>query len=220
MKQWRNRREVLLILGVLLVAVSTVWGNAQAKLDVSDAGKEYPTYRSGQVIVKLRHNINETAHCQDVFCRLRQRHGLLDMENTNEVALPASSARLRVLRSDRDPITVSKALRLDPDVAFAQPNYTYRICRTPNDPEFPDQYAHQVIQMVDAWDISTGSRDIVVAVLDTGVDVNHPDLHENIWVNPGEIPDNDIDDDENGYIDDIHGWNFDGDNNRVSPEYH
>jgi len=208
---------MLLILGVLLAAFSTTWGVPRTKVQVSNAENERPTHRPGQVIVKLRHKTRSTAHCQDAFCRLQQRHGLQDVEPLNDRTRPEPSRTLRVLRTERDPAQVCAALRQDPDLAFAQPNYIYRICQEPNDPEFPDQYAHQVIQMRDAWDISTGSRDVVVAVLDTGVDVNHPDLKANIWVNPGEIPDNDIDDDENGFIDDIHGWNFDGDNNRVSP---
>jgi len=58
-----------------------------------------------------------------------------------------------------------------------------------------------------AWNISTGSSDVVVAIIDTGVDYTHPDLNPNIWVNPMEIPGNDIDDDANGYVDDVHGAN-------------
>ena len=64
-------------------------------------------------------------------------------------------------------------------------------------------------------DFSQGNRKIVVAVCDTGIDTNHPDLKENIWLNPKEIPGNKIDDDKNGFIDDVHGWNFAGNNNRV-----
>jgi len=123
-----------------------------------------------------------------------------------------------LLRTDRDVPGVCAELRDDPDVEYAQPNYIYKRCADPNDPEFPDQYAHQLIQMSEAWDISTGSHDIVVAVLDTGVDVNHPDLKDNIWLNKGEIPNNEIDDDDNGYIDDVSGWNFEDDSNDVIPE--
>ncbi len=56
----------------------------------------------------------------------------------------------------------------------------------------------------------TNSKKVIVAILDSGIDINHPDLKQNIWVNPNEIPDNQIDDDGNGYVDDLHGWNFIG----------
>ncbi|MFH1883995.1 MAG: S8 family serine peptidase [Planctomycetota bacterium] len=130
----------------------------------------------------------------------------------------AELSRFYLLRTVEDVQSTCAQLKKDPEVEYAQPNYIYHSCADPNDPEFPDQYAHQLIQMSDAWDISTGSHDVVVAVLDTGVDVNHPDLKDNIWINEDDIPDNGVDDDENGYIDDIHGWNFKDDNNEVTPE--
>ena len=130
----------------------------------------------------------------------------------------ADLSRFYLLRTAEDVRSICARLNEDSEVEYAQPNYIYQTCSDPNDPEFPDQYAHQLIQMADAWDISTGSGDVVVAVMDTGVDINHPDLKDNIWINSGEIPNNDIDDDENGFIDDIHGWNFEDDSNEVTPD--
>jgi len=85
---------------------------------------------------------------------------------------------------------------------------TSALAKTPNDPFLLDTWYLNTIRAYDAWDITTGSRDIVVAVLDTGVDLNHPDLMGNIWTNSGEIPNDGIDNDLNGYIDDVHGWDF------------
>ncbi len=79
-----------------------------------------------------------------------------------------------------------------------------------------------------AWNITQGSRDIVVAIIDTGADINHPDLKNNIWTNPGESgldaykhdkANNQIDDDRNGYVDDIHGWNFVANDNRLQDNH-
>jgi len=78
----------------------------------------------------------------------------------------------------------------------------------PDDPLIGEQWYLNIIDAQQAWDTEIGDDDIIVAVLDTGVDIDHPDLEDNIWVNIDEIPDNDIDDDDNGYIDDYYGWDF------------
>jgi len=88
--------------------------------------------------------------------------------------------------------------------------------RAPNDTEFQLQASMwNQINAPAAWDIATGSRQVTVAIIDTGVDIEHEDLRDNIWRNPGEVEANGIDDDRNGYVDDIHGWNFVENNNDV-----
>ncbi|TDF74217.1 S8 family serine peptidase [Candidatus Syntrophosphaera thermopropionivorans] len=92
-------------------------------------------------------------------------------------------------------------------IEYIQPNYLSTFHTIPNDPLFPRQY-HTIISNPQAWDYCTGSSTVVVGIVDSGCLINHPDLAANIWVNTREIPDNGIDDDNNGYIDDIYGWDF------------
>ncbi|MFA4871777.1 MAG: S8 family peptidase [Patescibacteria group bacterium] len=77
----------------------------------------------------------------------------------------------------------------------------------PSDPLYSQQNYLYQINVEKAWDTAQGNG-VVVAVLDSGVDINHPDLKFNIWKNPGEIPDDGLDNDKNGYVDDINGWDF------------
>lgn len=78
---------------------------------------------------------------------------------------------------------------------------------TPVDPRYSEQWGLTKIAAPAAWDVTTGSPNVVIAVVDSGVDITHPDLAGQIWTNPGEIAGNAKDDDGNGYVDDIHGWN-------------
>lgn len=86
----------------------------------------------------------------------------------------------------------------------------------PNDP-FVSQQSYELTNVYEAWDQVTGSRDVVVAVIDNGFDTFHPDLRENVWKNEDEIANNGIDDDNNGFIDDVYGWNFFAGNNDPRP---
>jgi uncharacterized repeat protein (TIGR01451 family) len=110
-------------------------------------------------------------------------------------------------------------LRKRSDVIYAEPNYIRRKSSTPNDPRFTDMWNLKNLSQPNgspgagmnaeqAWNTTTGSRDVVVAVIDEGIDVNHPDLHDNIWRNPGEIAGNHVDDDGNGFVDDLNGYDF------------
>jgi len=97
------------------------------------------------------------------------------------------------------------------EVEYAEPMYIrelYDAQFTPNDAYFNQSWHHPVVNTPEAWDIQTGSDTVVIAIIDTGVDTDHPDLTANLWNNPGEIAGNLIDDDSNGKIDDIYGWDF------------
>ena len=117
-----------------------------------------------------------------------------------------------------------EALRARPDVLYAEPNYVRRADRLPNEPRFTEMWGlkntgqpnsngnpGQVgadVHAEAAWDITTGSRETVVGVIDEGIDINHEDLRDNIWRNPGEVSGNGLDDDGNGFVDDINGFDF------------
>lgn len=90
---------------------------------------------------------------------------------------------------------------------------------TSNDPRINDQWGLQNISVHQAWQYNTGSKDVVVAIIDSGIDLNHQDLKDNIWTNPGEIAGDGIDNEGNGYIDDVNGWNFANNNNDVQDRY-
>jgi len=110
----------------------------------------------------------------------------------------------------RTPQEVAAALQNDEQVEYAEPKYIHRLLATPNDSLIDAQlpYFNQ-IQLTQAWEIAKGEDSpVIIAIVDGGTDIRHSDLAANLWQNPGEIPDNGQDDDGNGYIDDLHGWNF------------
>lgn len=118
-----------------------------------------------------------------------------------------------------------KAFSKLPEINYAQLNYTAAYRNDPNDPEIGQQWCLDIIKARQAWDITTGGvtangDTIVIAVVDKGFEINHPDLASNIWVNKAEIPDDGIDNDNNGYIDDYYGWRFDINNDNHASEDH
>jgi len=180
----------------------------------STMGVEGTDYTSGEVIVKLNPSIAST-----------------DQINALQTSLGAnvkeSTQNLGIQLWEIPGMSVAEAIALygnDPAVEYIEPNYIVSTTTTvPNDPQFNQLWglnntgqtggtADADIDAPEAWDIETGNN-IVVGVIDSGVDYNHPDLNDNMWTNPGEIAGNGIDDDNNGYVDDVYGWDFANDDN-------
>jgi serine protease len=104
-------------------------------------------------------------------------------------------------------------------VEYAEPVYKEQMQFTPNDALISGQYYLPLIKANQAWDLTQGSEEIIIAIIDSGVDIDHPEIASQLYENDDPI--NGIDDDNNGYVDDIHGWDFSGDdvNNIYEPDF-
>ncbi|MCB9897481.1 MAG: S8 family serine peptidase [Planctomycetes bacterium] len=143
------------------------------------------------------------------------------------------SNRLGVLDLDlagHDPLDVTARLLATGRVEFAEPDTLGRYDGTPNDPGFPNQWNLKNtgqsggtpgadVNAVAAWDLTGGDPSVVVAVIDSGTEYFHPDLAPNMWKNAGEVAGNGQDDDGNGFVDDVDGWDFANGNNDPSSGY-
>ena len=116
--------------------------------------------------------------------------------------------QLVTLKDGLDPAVAAAVLSKLPNVEYACPNYIRTINVIPNDPSYGSQWGWAKTSAPAAWDITTGDSSVTVGVIDTGVDLDHPDLAGNIWQNQAELNGvTGVDDDGNGYVDDIDGWN-------------
>lgn len=180
-----------------------------------------PTYVPGQLIIRFQPEV--TPEEIDAFF---QEYGLTEMDDLDRAPTDAPEP----LKLAFVPVEVNQpfidTLERDPRVRYAEPNYIVQVSQTPpNDPGFSNLWnlnntgqtggiAGADISALEGWQVTTGSDDVAVVIIDTGVDYTHEDLGPNMWVNPKECPQgygncvaNGEDEDGNGYADDFHGIN-------------
>ncbi len=183
---------------------------------------EVPPHVPGEVIVKFVEqpgpktmvSVETVIGIRVQWRTLRHAPHAKGMPNTPH---PLSYYRIATVDPQADVVALSKQVAALPGIVFASINTIPEPTLIPNDPLFGSQWAHQKINTEGAWDISTGSTDIIIGIIDTGCLINHEDLADHIWVN--DDPVNGIDDDNNGFIDDTNGWDFVRNNNNISDVY-
>ena len=219
----------------LLKDTASMAGDSLQTSSVRDIPGDKPLFVPGEILIKFKPgvDISDPKKTLRSIGTLRGDGSSFDsVVSVEHVFAPAVS----VESSDRQKtygldtwfkITVEKDTNISMEiqkyrenllVECAQPNYIMTASVVPNDPyysssgswgqTFPDLWGLHKINAAGAWDVSTGSQDVVVAIVDTGIDYNHPDIAANMWINKDEIPGNGIDDDHDGFIDNIYGADF------------
>jgi serine protease len=202
-------------LSALTLALLPVLANASIEL----SSEKSLTYKSDSVIVVYKDSATKLDR-KVARSIVRAKISDLNSDEIDDRYKNLKKGRMAQFKLDNN-ISVKDALaklRKNSAVLYAEPDYIVHASVTPDDSSFSDLWGMNNtgqsggvvdadIDAPEAWDISTGSHDVIIGVIDTGVDHTHPDLMANIWTNPAEIAGDGIDNDGNGFIDDMHGIN-------------
>jgi subtilisin family serine protease len=203
-----------LFVSLLLVLFSATVFHAQA---VMKLGRDYVF--ADRILVKFKDvSLAKSAVESGTLAGILKSAGVVSVKRTFALkesmrkSAGTSLEKIYTLRysSPVNPKFLAAKLSKLKGIEWAEPYYLGQLMYKPNDPRYGEQWALRKIKAAEAWEITKGDTNVVIAIDDTGVDWDHPDLFSNIWTNEGEIPNNGIDDDGNGYIDDVHGWDFGG----------
>ncbi len=169
-------------------------------------------YRKNEIFVRFKYT--NKASYEKISKKINSQIGTIVLKEYNEV----KGLQLVKIPENTSLQGALAKYKKNSNVLYAEPDYAYIKDSIPDDTYYNNQWGLSQINASAAWNITTGSHKVIIAVIDSGIDLTHLDLKANIWINTGEIPGNKIDDDHNGYIDDVYGWNFVGNNNNVTDD--
>lgn len=180
----------------------------------------YP-HISGQLIVKFKPKT--VRKMQNILSNIDAKIEHQFASEAVLVSFPNNKTKSELLEK-------AKILDQSGNVEYVEANTIIRAIEIPNDSSYSELWGMEKIDAEKAWEIGKGSNRVLVGVIDTGLDYNHPDIRKNVWTNPGESgldengldkSKNGIDDDDNGYIDDFRGWDFvNNDNDPMDDNQH
>ena len=195
--------------------------NTQSNNLQNNNGKDNKT--SERIIVKFK----DSSKADTIKNNVKSKLKLNKLDSKRKI----KKTNIEVLEVDKSDLDITiNGFKENSEVEYAQPDYLLSVDSIPQDERFSEQWglynSGQTINgqdgtsgidvsAIEAWDVSTNSENATVGVLDTGIDINHSDLNSNIYINSNEIPNDGIDNDNNGYIDDVNGFDFANNDNTV-----
>jgi subtilisin family serine protease len=208
------RARVFFVLFVLTLAIALASGprpskaTQQSGMPEASHKRTRPAFVPGEALVRYKSESTAKRVASQMTLAVNAQEVPIQIERFDGAAIVPG---LRLARmAPEQTLNAIEALNKQADVLYAEPNYLLHLDLTPNDPRFvsTELYGLNKIGAPVAWNTTQGSSSIVVGVIDAGIDKSHEDLAANIWVNPAETPGDGVDNDGNGFIDDVNGYDF------------